>query len=224
MYMVLSSLICDVPELVIVGRGRHLMNHPNIDMSLYDQRGQRKYLTASEGLRFWEVAEAALMPRRLFALTLFHTGCRISEAVELQGYRVDLDAEMVTFRSLKKRGRVEFRSIPVPSDYLDRMAEHFDLPNNQQYLWPINRRTGYRWIKEIMALAEIEGSHATPRGLRHGFGIACAEENIPIATVKNWMGHADIKTTLIYQQALGSEERAFAERLWNRRKKINSTC
>ena len=31
---------------------------------------------------------------------------------------------------------------------------------------------------------------------------------------RDWMGHARIDTTAIYQHAVGREERSFARRLW----------
>ena len=67
-----------------------------------------------------------------------------------------------------------------------------------------------------MAEADIRGSQASPKGLRHGFGVANAQESVPMATTQKWLGHAKLETTAIYQQAVGAEERAFAERLWAR--------
>lgn len=55
-----------------------------------------------------------------------------------------------------------------------------------------------------------------PKGLRHGFGVANAEENVPMATTQKWLGHARLETTAIYQQAVGREEHAFARRLWRK--------
>jgi len=53
-----------------------------------------------------------------------------------------------------------------------------------------------------------------PKGLRHGFGVANAEQNVPMATTQKWLGHAKLETTAVYQQAVGREENAFAQRLW----------
>jgi hypothetical protein len=33
--------------------------------------------------------------------------------------------------------------------------------------------------------------------------------------LSKWMGHADIKTTAIYANALGEEQRAIAARMWD---------
>ncbi len=81
-------------------------------------------------------------------------------------------------------------------------------------LWPWCRTTAWRRVKIIMEAAGISGPQATAKGLRHGFGIANAQSNIPLGTTRRWMGHESLETTSIYQDATGAEERAFAKRLW----------
>jgi integrase len=65
-----------------------------------------------------------------------------------------------------------------------------------------------------MAAAGIKGAHAMPKGLRHGFGVANAEGNVPMPTTQKWLGHKKLETTAIYQQAVGREEEALARRIW----------
>ena len=62
--------------------------------------------------------------------------------------------------------------------------------------------------------AKLTGLAATPKGLRHGFAIACLDKNIPLTMVQKWMGHTSITTTAIYANATGEEERNIATRLW----------
>lgn len=56
---------------------------------------------------------------------------------------------------------------------------------------------------------------APPKGLRHFFGVHCAFSNIPISLCQRWMGHADMRTTAIYYQIVGKEEREMAKRMWS---------
>ncbi len=51
---------------------------------------------------------------RTFCLTLAYTGCRISEALELTPERVDLSDKSITFRTLKQRDKIKYRS-PSPA-------------------------------------------------------------------------------------------------------------
>ena len=70
-------------------------------------------------------------------------------------------------------------------------------------------------FKGILIDAGIpEGPHRTPKGLRHGFGIAATVQGVPINMLQKWMGHADLKTTAIYAEAVGPEEAAIADRMW----------
>lgn len=53
--------------------------------------------------------------------------------------------------------------------------------------------------------------------LRHTFGTTCAAAGIPLRTLQEWMGHVDIKTTMIYAHyAPGEEEAALIERAFTR--------
>lgn len=74
--------------------------------------------------------------------------------------------------------------------------------------------TAYRKIKAAMHEAGIDGIRATPKGLRHAFGIVANQRGIQLNMVAKWLGHADIKTTAIYCDAVGFEERTVASRLW----------
>jgi integrase/recombinase XerD len=67
-----------------------------------------------------------------------------------------------------------------------------------------------------MAAAAISGTHATPKGLRHGFGVSAFQSNVPPHLVQRWLGHASLRTTAIYGDVIGPEERAFAARMWIR--------
>jgi integrase/recombinase XerD len=65
-----------------------------------------------------------------------------------------------------------------------------------------------------MADASIDGVHATPKGLRHSFGVIAFQANVPPHLVQRWLGHASLRTTAIYSDVMGHEERAFASRMW----------
>ena len=65
-----------------------------------------------------------------------------------------------------------------------------------------------------MAAAGITGTPATPKGLRHGFGVNAFQSNVPPHLVQRWLRHASLRTTAIYGDVIGPEERAFAERMW----------
>jgi hypothetical protein len=58
------------------------------------------------------------------------------------------------------------------------------------------------------------GGCASPKGLRHAFGVRAIQSGAPLNLVQRWLGHADMKTTAIYTSAVGPEERAIAAMTW----------
>lgn len=48
-----------------------------------------------------------------------------------------------------------------------------------------------------MVAARLEGPHALPEGLRHGFGVAAVSAGIPLNLVQKWLGHAQLTRTAI---------------------------
>ncbi len=181
--------------------------------SAYDRAGHRKYLTRAEGEKF--LARASQLPklRALFCLTLYYTGCRISEALNLTGIDFDLELKAVRIRSLKKRDQEEVRRIPLPAFLVSELLK-ITASFPDQRIWAFSRITGWRIIRSVMNTAEISGIHATCKGLRHGFGVRAALEQIPLSQIQRWMGHADPTTTAIYLDVQDKEERALIKRTW----------
>jgi site-specific recombinase XerD len=81
-------------------------------------------------------------------------------------------------------------------------------------LWPWSRMTGWRVVHAVMQEAGLDGAHASPKGLRHGFGVAAVTAGIPLNMVQKWLGHAQLTTTAIYANAVGAEEKDIAQRMW----------
>lgn len=187
--------------------------------SLYTQDGCRKYLNGAERDRFLQCA--ARQPVAVHALchTLAHTGCRISEALALTARAVEVDAGYIAIRCLKKRTRaLVIREIPVSTNLLSLIDSAFDLGQREasDRLWYCSRSKAWEDVKLVMREAGIApGPHATPKGLRHTFGLHAIRCGVPLNLVQRWLGHANIATTALYLQALGPEEREFAARMWS---------
>jgi integrase/recombinase XerD len=185
--------------------------------SLYTRAGTRKYLTPAERERF--IAAAQAHPRRgvrLLCLTLAYTGCRISEALALTPTSIEAQDGFIALRSLKRRNRaIVFREVPVPLWLLDELAALSRERDANETLWRMSRSWAWAQVKAVMSEAEIPtGAHATPKGLRHGYGLHGIRSGVPITLVQRWLGHARLTTTAIYLQAMGEEERDIASRMW----------
>jgi integrase/recombinase XerD len=193
-----------------------------IGLRLYTPEGARKYVSAGERQAFLHAAEQAERRVRTLCMTLAYAGCRLSEALALTADRVDLAAGVLVFESLKKRRRGLYRAVPVPPALL----EALDLVHGLRELharrgqgrgvrlWPWSRMTGWRAVHRVMQAAGLEGPQASPKGLRHGLGVAAVSVGIPLNLVQKWLGHAQLTTTAIYADAVGAEEQDIARRMW----------
>jgi integrase/recombinase XerD len=196
-------------------------------MSLYGSAGGRKYLNAAERQRFIESAQRAPPMVRLFCLVLRWSGGRISEVLALTPAAIDIESGTASIETLKRRKRGLVRQVPLPRDLLSQLNQVFRLRFRQRdpelagaRLWTWSRTTAWRRVKEVMATAGVTGTPAMPKGLRHSFGVNAFQASVPPHLVQRWLGHASLKTTSIYGDVMGPEERAFAERMWS--EKLNS--
>jgi integrase/recombinase XerD len=195
---------------------------PQTGMQLHTADGARKYLTAGERDAFLREADLADRPVRTLCMTLAYAGCRLSEALALTADRVDLAAGVLVFESLKKRRTGIFRSVPVPPALLDTIDMVHGIrelharrgKGRGVRLWPWSRMTGWRAVHAVMQAAGLEGVPASPKGLRHGFGVAAVTAGIPLNLVQKWLGHAQLSTTAVYANAVGAEEKDIARRMW----------
>ena len=76
--------------------------------------------------------------------------------------------------------------------------------------------TAWHQVTAVMVAADIpDGPHRSPKGLRHGFGVHAIASGVPLNMLGKWMGHASLEVTAIYANALGTEERGIAARMWS---------
>lgn len=189
------------------------MNYKNSNYSLINKNGQRKYLNQNERKQFYTVARQQTTEIKLFCFMLFWTGARISEVLSLQKESIDFNESIVTIKSLKKRKDGIFRQVPIPPLYLNQLRT-FIKRGVKTKIWTFSRRTASRHIKRVMYTAEITGSQACSKGLRHSFAIHCLVHNIPITLIKKWLGHSSLSTTSIYLDVALEEELKLARRIW----------
>jgi len=187
----------------------------NGETPLYDSAGNRKYLNTTERLELYQNFQLLTdLGRRSFCLTLFYTGCRISEALNMTPASIDFADKMIVLRTLKQQGKVRYRALPVPDHLLDMLEQQISNISNDDLVWDFSRSTGWRIVKKCMSEIGLDGIKASPKGLRHGFAIACVTEGIPITTVQRWLGHTQLDTTSVYLDFVGEDERELAKKIW----------
>ncbi len=148
---------------------------------MFDQKRCRKSLNDSERKRFLKAAKALDEGSwKAFCVVLYYTGCRISEALHLTAERLDSSQKCLVFETLKRRRSGGFRAVPIPETLIGLIQQQSANLSPDALLFPFSRPTAYRWVMECMEVGKIKGAMASPRGLRHGFAIACVAKNIPL--------------------------------------------
>ena len=116
---------------------------------------------------------------------------------------------MLVFKTPKKRQAGIYRAVPVPPALFDAL----DLVHGIRQLqarrgkgrgirrWPWSRMTGWRAVHAVMEAAGLSGPQASPKGLRHSFGVAAVSAGVPLNLVQKWLGHAQLTTTAICAEA-----------------------
>jgi len=128
------------------------------DWDLYDEQGNRKYLTAIERKAFFEgiapaLPHAAGRTKRTFALMLYYTGCRITEGLNITNKNIDYTRKGVVIRTLKGRSdKKRYRFVPLPDGFLEKLDDVHHIkdivkkqPNGN--LWSFGRTTAWRAIQ-----------------------------------------------------------------------------
>ncbi len=106
------------------------------------------------------------------------------------------------------------REVPIPTTLIHELLA-LQVMDDADRIWPWSRTHAWKQVKAIMSAASISaGPHASPKGLRHGFGVHAIRSGVPLNLVQRWLGHASLSTTAIYANVLGPEEREIAGRMW----------
>ena len=138
---------------------------------------------------------------------LYATGMRVTELVSLDGDNVRLEGQPFV-RCLGKNAKE--RSIPIHEqavealrNYLDEARPHLAHEKNEKALF-LNRRgerltrQGFWLILKGYAKAAGLGPSVTPHTLRHSFATHMLRGGMPLRSIQELLGHANISTTQVY--------------------------
>ncbi|MBI4707009.1 MAG: site-specific tyrosine recombinase XerD [Candidatus Omnitrophica bacterium] len=138
--------------------------------------------------------------------TLYATGMRVSEAVNLKTSNVNLD---VGFLRCIGKGNKE-RVIPIGkkaiasiNKYLEQARQEFAKKQESEYLFlsrfgkKISRQSFWKIIRKYASKAGIN-KPMRPHILRHSFATHLLEHGADLRSVQEMLGHSNISTTQIY--------------------------
>ena len=160
------------------------------------------------------------MNRRDRALITVMSGCglRVSEACDLTLDDVHWSDDTPALRFTGKRGRE--RVVPMNLEVQDAVrswleargtgAGHYvfcNLRNGER----LSRKTVWAFLKRHARRAGIR--HVHPHMLRHTFGTALADRDVPVERIRELMGHASIETSRIYITVSAAHKRSSVARI-----------
>lgn len=135
----------------------------------------------------------------------------------MKGSHIDPAMGIVAIKSLKKRKLgADYRAVPLPEWLIAGIIDLSVTIKPEDRIWPWSRTTGWSLVKHVMAIVGISGIAASPKGLRHSFGVTAICRDVPITLVQRWLGHASLETTAIYLNVTGPEERKLAHKMWEK--------
>ena len=139
--------------------------------------------------------------------TLYATGIRVSELIDLDVDDVNLAAGLLTCR-----GKDKSRAIPLYPAAIHALNEYIRFVRPQMLAEEsepalfvnvsggrMSRQGFWKIIKSYQAKAGIE-KPITPHTLRHSFATHLLENGADLRSIQEMLGHADISSTPIYSQ------------------------
>ena len=178
------------------------------------QREKIDYLTAGEVEQLMKGAKQSRNPERdqLLILMLFRHGYRESEAIMARREWVDFNKAVLWVERLKS-GMSRYH--PIVGDELRLLRRYLrtridDLPwlFISERMQPLSDRSVRMIVQRATEAAKLR--HVHPHMLRHSCGFYLLEKGHDSRVIKEYLGHASIRSTAIYTRLSG---KAF-EGLW----------
>lgn len=139
-------------------------------------------------------------------VTARYTGLRLSELLHLEWQDYDWDRKLVRVLNKPKYNHTvknyQTRVIPISNEFREKLLPYiraeglcFPTPSGKPY----NHEGPRRALRKIVAKSALrEGRRMGWHDLRHTFASRLAQQGAPIFKISKWLGHKDIRTTMIY--------------------------
>lgn len=172
-------------------------------------------LTSKTGLRDRAILE-----------TLYSTGLRVSELVNLNRSQVNLDRHEFMVRGKGKKPRIVFlskRAVKFLEEYLKKRTDNFKpvfinygrtRRGEELTLGERKRLTAYTVQEIVRKYALLAGivKKVTPHTIRHSYATELLFRGADIRSVQEMLGHASITTTQIYTHLTNKKLREIHEK------------
>jgi len=171
-----------------------------------------RLLSTEEVERLFAAAAAASQPRsardRALLEVIYSTGMRVSEAINLR--MEDLSLETCEVRCVGRGHRQRMapllpRTVAALRDYLAQARMDLAGSANTDYVFlnpqgaRLTRQAVWLMTRQYAKAAGIDGE-VTPHTLRHSRAAHMLNSGEDVRRVQEWLGHANLATTQMYQQ------------------------
>jgi integrase/recombinase XerD len=151
--------------------------------------------------------------RGLLIKTLFQTGARVSEFVNIKVEDVFFEEQMILIAKAKGG---KSRYVPIVPELAQELRTHVG-QRTVGYLFETNRTTCYSTrriqyiVKETADQAEIT-KRVYPHLLRHSVATTLLEQGMPIEQMQKFLGHSKLETTQLYAESSTAMMRESSQR------------
>ena len=145
---------------------------------------------------------------------LWQTGARVTEALSVKVSDIDFYSKVVHMPSLKKQ-KPQIKTVPLQGELLGELGAYIGQEGlkKDDRIFPITRQHAHRIVRDACIEAGIERARSHPHVLRHSFAVNAVLQRVPLPILQKWLGHSDIKNTMVYLQILSQDTRDFYEAL-----------
>jgi site-specific recombinase XerD len=141
------------------------------------------------------------LKQRIILGTIYDSGLRISEVRQLLISDIDLNRRMLHVRQSKYK---KDRYVPISEmlvrgikQYIKEYQPTYYLFNGRKKEHPMSDTSTQRIMRISLKKSKIE-KKASIHSLRHSYATHLLEDGLDIVSLKNQLGHADIKNTMTY--------------------------
>jgi integrase/recombinase XerD len=131
---------------------------------------------------------------------MYACGLRISEASTLEVPAIDGKQGLVRIIG---KGNKE-RLVPLPMPMLDQLRQIWKLHHHPRWIFPnkdntnhVNTAVLYQSFKDARAQSGVDPA-VSPHTLRHSYATRLMDSGVDIGIVQLLLGHASIKSTVVY--------------------------
>jgi len=154
------------------------------------EREQRKYIdndTIQE-----RIDDIDKSRDKIFILTVYLTGLRVTEVINIRKKDIDFDNGEITARWQKNK-KWKNRTVPMHEDLAIPLSFYVEGIGYDEKIFDFTRQTGYNICKRHLGVG--------PHALRHSFAVHYLRETddaIGIVKLSRQLGHSNVRTTMEY--------------------------